>query len=298
MNIWEAYCDSGLYNVYFDLLVAKGFGREDAESLKNKYCVYLQRIKNTAFANELKGLKTIAEFKSKLVDIFENKWRDHINVRYEDVIPHYYKYLVFLDSMQALYDDYIDEGEKVRLLRNNSDNKLTVYETEYMVDGKLVALMNPQLLNILRDYIVNRGISPRRVSIVCQNFYDGILDMSSAEYADLVKKIWNPGRGIRKGGGRNKIGILYPDGLYAEFGTQDALREVISYYGFNDVYKKKFQIRGEDLLVKYVTVGKDKLYNEIGEGMYMLLSGNAKDRLNAARMINHLCGERLKIEMI
>ena len=41
MNIGEAYCKPGYYNVYFDILVIKGLKREDAEALKHQYTVYI-----------------------------------------------------------------------------------------------------------------------------------------------------------------------------------------------------------------------------------------------------------------
>ena len=43
MNIWEAYCKPAYYNVYFDVLEAKGMNRQEVETLKYQFNVYIQR---------------------------------------------------------------------------------------------------------------------------------------------------------------------------------------------------------------------------------------------------------------
>ena len=90
MNIWEAYCNHGYYNIYFDLLVAKGMDKEETEDLKGLYCAYLQRIKGTVFAQELQAIDDPDVFLEKLHDIFEVKWKD--NLKYKELPQHFYKY--------------------------------------------------------------------------------------------------------------------------------------------------------------------------------------------------------------
>lgn len=297
MNIWEAYCNHGYYNIYFNLLVAKGMKKESAENLKEQYFAYLQRIKTTKFAKDLKAINSREEFLNKLHDIFEVKWKDHINEKYKEIIPHFYNYLKFLDSMQALHGDFLCKEEKTRLINITIEDSLTEYETEYLVDGKLVALMNPSLLYTLREYIVERNISPSKVTIACKNFYGTTLDMSSEDYLRLINDLWTPSRRIKKGRGRNKIRISYHDGSNELYTTLEALKQIVLFYGFDEVSKTKLKIRDEYAVTKYVGYGKENVYEEMGDGIYINKLGNAKDRMNLARAINKIMGCKLNIEL-
>ena len=76
--------------------------------------------------------------------------------------------------------------------------------------------MNTNLLYTLREYIAERNIAPSKVTIACKNFYGTTLDMSSEDYLRFINDLWTPSHRIKKGGGRNKIRILYPDDTPAE----------------------------------------------------------------------------------
>lgn len=56
MNIWEAYCEPNHYAVYFDIVRRQLGNKKQAENLKSQFQVYLQRIKETAFAQELSAI--------------------------------------------------------------------------------------------------------------------------------------------------------------------------------------------------------------------------------------------------
>ena len=297
MNIWEAYCNHGFYNIYFDLLVAKGMEKESAENLKALYFAYLQRIKGTVFAQELQAIDDPDVFLEKLHDIFEVKWKD--NLKYKELPPHFYRYMKFLESMEALHNKYFNEAERERIeaKATNGVSALTEYEREYMKGGKLVALMNPGLLKTLHELIVEENLAPKKATLVCRNFYGNLLDMSPREYATLINDLWHPTRQIKKGGKHNKIVIAYPDGGLEPLTTLDALKKIVLFYGFEEVRKKKLLIRGTALLAKYVPVGQESVYEKIGESMYILNIGNTKDRMNVARTINKMMGGELKICM-
>ena len=299
MNIWKAYCNPDCYNIYFDLLKAKGMKAEETESLKEQFCVYLQRIKHTCFASELNRIETRKEFLEKLKDIFYVKWAGR--VMYQTMPYHYERYLHFLDTMQAFHNDFINDEEKRRLINPNFDipiAELTEYEKEYLVGDKLVALTNPQLLYILKEYIETRGMNPDRLTLVCKDFYEGHLpNMDSEDYAKLIAKLWSPARKVKKGGGRNKFQITFPDGCVEQYSILEGAMKVVNFYGFDEIYKFKPQIRGTALLVNYVIFGQEKDYKEIGKNQYIRYTGNYKDYLNVLRLINVHYGRQLKIEM-
>lgn len=298
MNIWEAYCKPGYYNIYFDLFVAKGMPREEVENMKQLFNAYKQRINESCFKQELKAINSPSEFLNRLKEIFEVKWKNHI--KYTEVAELFYGYLKFLDSMQALHNDFINNEERKRLCGVNCFNtgSLTCYETEYMVDGKLVALMNPTLLTMLRERINEDNLSTKRAPSICKNFYEGLIDMSIGEYAELINIFWDKTRRIKKGGKHNKIKITFPDGEEKELTTLCALTEIVNFYGFNAVLDKNLQIRNEKFLVKYVNVGKEKIYDSFGERMYINNQGDSKDRIHMARTINRMFGDKLQIELI
>lgn len=299
MNIWKSYCTPAFYNIYFDILVYKGMRREDAENLKGHYLAYLQRIKATRFAQDLKAIDKSEHFLEKLHEIFEIKWKDKL--KYKEMPLHFYKYLKFLESMQAVHNNYFNEEEKKRI-KGMADSlhaeELTEYETEYIVNGKLVALMNPGLLYILREYIGEGKVAPKKTALACSNYYGDLIDMTASDYAELINHLWWPTRKVKKGGKHNKIKITFPDGEEKELTTLCALTEIVNFYGFNAVLDKNLQIRKEKFLVKYVNVGKEKIYDSFGERMYINNQGDSKDRIHMARTINIMFGEKLQIELI
>lgn len=297
MNIWDAYCNPAYYNIYFDLLVAKGMKREDAERIKERYNAYVQRIKKTCFAQELKVIDNTDMFLSKLHDIFEIKWGKHL--KYKEIPLYFYNYLKFLDSMQALHNSFFNNEEKKRI-KAMADSELEVlseYETEYMKNGKLVALMNPGLLLILHELITEQRLSPPKASLVCLNFYKGLVDMSAAEYALLIQNLWSPSRRIKKGGKHNMIKLTYPDGCSELYGTLDALKKIVLFYGFDEVCKKKLLMRNELFVCKNIAIGRENIYDSIEQGLYINNKGDAKDRLNLARLINKMFGSKLSLDM-
>ena len=296
MNIWEAYCTPAYYNIYIDLLVAKGMKRESAEKIKILYSGCLQRIKESCFAKELKAISDKEAFLLKLQDIFEIKWKEHF--KHKEMFQHFYEYLKFLDSIQCLHNDFINEAEKKRLANFKVTDSLTNYELEYMIDGKLVALMNPTLLAMLYELITEKKLKPTIAALTCYNFYNGLINMSVKDYAKLINNLWHPSRRIRKGGRHNQIKIIYPDNTSECLTTLDALKKIVLFYGFNEVLKKKLPIRDESVVVKYVPVGKEGTYELIEDGKYILNIGNAMDRLKMANTINVMFGKKLDIELV
>jgi hypothetical protein len=299
MNIWEAYCKPEYYNIYFAFLKAKGIKAEEVETIKSHYTAYIQRIKNTSFASDLKKITSRVDFINKLKDIFFVKWADRI--LHKEMPDHYLRYIDFLDTIQALHNDYIDEDEKRRLIYPNFDIpiiELSPYEKEYMVDGKLVALANPQLIYILRRYIEYAAMNPDRLTLVCRNFYGDLLPkMESEDYQKLIKMLWSSSRQVRRGGGRNKIKITYPDGHTAQLGISEAILQVIEFYGFDEICKFKPQMRGNDFLVKRIPYGQENNYREIHNDYYVRVDGNYKDNLNMLRLINIHYGRKLVIDL-
>lgn len=300
MNIWESYCKADYYNFYFNTLVAKGLSREKAEALKIQYGHYLQRLKGTIFAKELKECATPTEFKEKLHDIFFNKWQN--NLKYKEMPFHYEAYLSFLDSIQALHNDFINEEEKNRLISKDFDipiEQLSIYETEYMRDGKLVALMNPQLLSILKEYIENEKLKPRKACMICESFYGDLLpNMEIKDYAALIHNLWGNSHKVKPGGKKSKMKIIYQDGHEEIYTTTDGMKAFIRFYGAEEVRKLKHVVRGVDFIVKMIPYGKEDKYEKVEENAFVCISNNTQDRLKLLRIINAQLGKKLKVEQV
>ena len=300
MNIWEAYCKPAYYNVYFNVLVAKGMSRDEAEKLKYQFGVYLQRLKGGCFAAELKKCTSPESFRKILTDIFSVRWKDRL--KFTEMPMIFDDYLFFLDSMQALHNDYISSEEKQRLIDPYMDYpiaKLTAYEEKYMINGKLVALMNPMLLSILKDFIETERLALKRASSVCQTFYGELLpNMESEDFANLIASTWNVSRVVKKGGKRRQFKIVYPSGEEQLLSTTDAMKRVVEFYGFDVCMNLKVLVRNTPFLSKRIPYGLEKSYEEIEEGKYINIIGNTKDRQKAVATINVLLGKKLKIELV
>lgn len=300
MNIWEAYCKPAYYNVYFNVLVAKGMSRDEAEKLKYQFGAYLQRLKGGCFAAELKKCTSPEDFRKILTDIFTVRWKDRL--KFTEMPMIFDDYLFFLDSMQALHNDYISPEEKQRLIDPYMDYpiaKLTAYEEKYMINGKLVALMNPMLLSILKDFIETERLAPKRASSVCQTFYGELLpNMDSEDFANLIASTWNDSRVVKKGGKHRQFKIVYPSGEEQLLSTFEAMKRVVEFYGFDVCMNLKVLVRNTPFLVKRLPYGLEKSYEEIEEGKYINIIGNTKDRQKAVATINVLLGKKLKIELV
>ena len=300
MNIWDAYCNPAYYNIYFDTLTAKGMSREKSEKLKYQYCNYLLRIKQTRFGKELRSCASKEEFLGLIKEIFEDYWKDKI--KYEEMPARFISYLTFLDSIQALHNDYISEAEKQRLIDPDPVipiERLTTYETDYLVNGKLVALMSPQLLSILKDFIEDEKTPPHKASVICQTYYGDLLpNMGVKDYTALIRYLWDSSHKVKKGGKHNMLKITFPNTEEATCTTLEGLKRIISFYGIEEVMKQKCFIRDEPLIVKYVQMGKESVYDSIDGTYYINILGNTKDRMNIIRRINMHFGNKLKVELV
>ena len=273
--------------------------REKSQKLQDKYFNYLTRLKET-FANRLKECTTVEEFETALHNIFEVKWEGYI--KYPEMINYYFDYLIFLESIQALHNDYINNQEKRRLVGDEPDIpilQLTKYETNYMRNGKLVALMNPHLLVFLKEFIEKDRIKPEKAVGMCKNFYGDLLpEMTTKDYSNLLKYWWSPAKEVRKAGKKNKIKIIFSNGEEQILTFSEAMTKVVLFYGPEQIKKSKVAIGDHDLVMSWIPMGKEQLYDNIGNGYYLYNTGNSRNRLNTMRMINMRFGNKLKIEMV
>lgn len=300
MNIWEAYCESNHYSVYFDIVRRQLGNKKQAENLKSQFQVYLQRIKETAFAQELSAINDRLEFKNKLEDIFTNSWAGHI--KYKEMPYYFIKYLDFLTSREVIYNDFININEKQQIInlgREVLDGILTPYETECMKDGKLFALMNPHLLYHLRTSIIDNRVNPTVVAQICVNFYEDLLPkMTLEDYQNLVKKIWHYGGRVRAAGRNNYLQITFPDQSIQILSVSDGLKKIIEYYTFDRVRMLGIVVRERKLLLNYTPIADRDLYEEFGKNQFIEKTGNAKDKYNIATSINCQLGGQLQIELV
>lgn len=300
MNIWSAYCNKDYYNIYFDILVAKGMSRKDVETIKLHYRQYIQRIKESPVRKELEECTNTEQFSKCIHELFEETWADYL--KYKDIVQHFYSYIPFLDSMQALHNDFINDDERKRLVGDDIEipiHELTPYEKNYMVGGKLIALMNPQLLSFLKEFIEQDGQQPQRSAGLCVNFYGDLLpQMKISDYVNLIKYLWPIARKVKKGGKQNKMRILFPDGTSKQLATFDAIKEVVLFYGEENIRQKKLKIRQEFFIVKYIPYGKESIYEEISSGYFLLKNGGFQDRLNICNTINAMFDRKLTIEIV
>ena len=76
------------------------------------------------------------------------------------------------------------------------------------------------------------------------------------------------------------------------------MTKVVLFYGPEQIKKSKVAIGDHDLVMSWIPMGKEQLYDNIGNGYYLYNTGNSRNRLNTMRMINMRFGNKLKIEMV
>lgn len=310
MKIWEAYTSPDYYHIYFDILVAKGFKKSEAIEHKEHFRYYINaRIKKAPFINKrLESCTTKQEIIEVFDDLFNNLWRDHF--KYPEVQKHFYLYLDFLDSVQALLGKFFNEEEKNRLIGTKQDmplKELTKYENEFLVNGKLVALMNPHLLYYLKSFVEDRNYSSKLAAKICCNFYGDLLpNMEISDYAKLIDFLWprkaknsegKYSKTVRKGKMKKKIMITYPDGHSETFLQREGFIEFVKFYDFKLVLKKNLKIEGEKLLLTRIGELEQK-YQKVGEAMYIYIRGGLRERDGIMRTLNAMMGRKLKYNFI
>ena len=76
------------------------------------------------------------------------------------------------------------------------------------------------------------------------------------------------------------------------------MKDIVLYYGEENIRQKKLKIRQDDLIVKHIPFGKENQYEEISCGYYLNSNGNTKDRQNVCNTINALFGKKLTFELV
>lgn len=310
MRIWEAYTSPDYYQIYFDILVALGNSRSTIENDKDHFRYYINsRIKDAPLVRRsLESCTTKQEIIEVFDDLFNNTWKDHF--KYPEIQKHFYIYLDFLDSIQALHGDFFNEEEKKRLIGTKQDfplKILTKYENGFIVNGKLVALMNPHLLYYLKGYVEERNYSSIQAAKICQNFYGDLLpNMELSDYSKLISYLWpkktkdNKGKyrkSARKGKIQKKLKIIYPDGGSEIIPQREGFIKFIEYYDFKAVLKKNLKIMGEQLLLTHI--GElEQNYQKVDDGIYIYIRGGQKERAGVMKIINAMMGRKLKFEFV
>ena len=222
-------------------------------------------------------------------------------MEYKEMPFHFLAFLDFLDSIQVIYSDFINDEEKSRLLnfkQISEEKKLSRYELEYMRDNKLLAIMNPNLLHILKHEIEERKIKPSVGGVICKDYYGELLpEMSVLDYSKLVKKIWNTNKKPRGNKKTNFFMITFPDGESKKLSITEAVFKLVSHYSFERIYKLNLQLRKHPFLLNHVPFADKNRYRELNDGRYVNVTGNFKDFYGLLRAVNLMLGNELKIEM-
>ena len=302
MKLWDSFCDAGLRKQYRNLLIAQGLTKEQAETIYEKFSHYIAKIKKAPIIRKgFESCKSKTEFCDHIQNLFQETWCDYIPESYKDIPSHFYHFLDYLDAVQAIKNDFISEEEKLRLIPSEFEfplSKLTSYEECCLKNGKLVALLNPILLNLIRSSFDKGQLNLANASLDCQVYYGDLLpEMTSSDYTKLINDIWNKSKEMKKGGGHNKFKITLPDGSIQTLTTTEALKLIIGFYGFEEIRSRHLLIRDRYFLVSSPPLDAKKLYECIGDNQYMNIDGATKDRARIARTINLLFGERLVIEL-
>ena len=109
MNIWNAFCESKYYNLYFNILVKKFGDAAKVAKLKYQYQNYLTRIKDAPFlVNNLKSSNSPEEFEKVLSDIFDVKWANHI--QYKEIPFHFKSFLYLFIGNSQLLDTAVERA--------------------------------------------------------------------------------------------------------------------------------------------------------------------------------------------
>ena len=196
----------------------------------------------------------------------------------------------------------INDVERKRLVDDDIEipiAELSHYETDYMINGKLIALMNPHLLSFLKEFIEKDRTQPRKAAGLCINFYGTLLPaMKISDYVTLITYLWPYSRKVKSGGKKNKMKVSFPDGTSEVYTIFEGLKAIVLFYGEENVRQKKLKIRQDDFIVTHLPYGKENVYEEISSGYYMNVNGNTKDRMNICNTINAMFGRKITFGLI
>lgn len=302
VTIWRILTDSKWRSGYRRILNAQGYTVRATEEILQRMTMYVIRLKDSPFAIGLKRTNDLQQFKDKLDEIFNVKWKGYIQSNYADMYGHFMAYLGNIEVLEATHGEFYNEEEKSRLIKGEKGEatELTNYEQNYIRDGKLKALMNPYLLYSIKRRIDNGTMTITEASRFCYSYYMKFLpDMNTNDYSALIKEIWFSDASIKSGSCAKRLSITFPDGSVEKTKGVEAIKQTVKFYGADSAYAKKLKIAGHILLAKRGIHNEERSkYEDLNEHYIVFKQGKFKDVYNVINALNCMLGKKLKIEIV
>lgn len=299
MTIWGAYNNSDWLNGFKLVLKAEGLSTTLANRYMLQFTHYVNRINSGTYWNRVVSLTSYEDMARQIDLIFNVEWKDQRDPKYQHVPGLMIKYLTYLDTAQAFYNEYFTDEFKMRL--ENPVSKLTElseYELNYIKDGKLTILINPNLIVLLRKYIDDGSIKVKNASMLCKMFYGELLpEMTESDYQALIEQKWKSHGAKRAQGRRDLFKLTYKDGHVEEMGQKDCLVYLVETIGPEAIMKKRLQHNGEDIIAKRSPIGQESLFSQLNSGFYLNLKGNSKAKLKTANLLSMMFNLGIKITL-
>lgn len=302
ITIWEILYNGSWRSGYRRILNAKGLSAKEVEKILYQMGVYINRLRLT-FAPELERINDLQQFKDKIDEIFTIKWKNYVKDSYIGMYEHFVAYLNIIDTLEAIHGDFFSNKGKERLINGEKieAEELGRYEVPYIEDDKLKVLMNPFLLYSIKRRMDSKNMSLTEASSFCYSYYMHFLpEMKTKDYSKLLKQIWNYGGRAKSGSKSKRFTITFKDGKQEKLQGVEALKRIIDYFGIKQVFNRKLQVAGHPLLIKkglYVSPDEDARYEDYDNVFKVFNQSKFKDLYNIINTMNHLFGNKLKVEI-
>ena len=101
MEVWKAYCDLRMRNLYrHKWLSVGGMTATETAEVMRKFKVYINRLNGTSLRLRVERAQTIDELTDILAGIFDNEWVGHIKSNYKEMPTYFQDYGKFLRFVQ------------------------------------------------------------------------------------------------------------------------------------------------------------------------------------------------------
>jgi hypothetical protein len=290
ISLWEILCENPWRGGYRRILLAKGYKTKEIADIFERFSIIINWLKNPAY-KRLQEIDSKEEFKIDLKKIFDGFKEG----QYKDMLEHFLGYIDIIDTLEAIHGEFytVEEREKICKTIDPSAKELTHYETDFLEDGKLTALMYPPLLYLIGLKIRRKEIKMSQAKMICYLYYKDLLPaMTSNDASKLVDKIWDANGRIIIGSKNKRLVITFPDGTQTVTKGMDAVREAIKFYGPDAIFKRKVTtgIKGKGnlliLVAKNMVIPQQDKYVDY-DNKYLILK-TVGDYRNLLKLLNFI----------
>ena len=239
------------------------------------------------------GCKTEMEVSDKLHEIFDVKWKNHI--QYNETPAHFYLYLDYLHM--AMAKNPLIEIEGLDPDPEFPGETPTRFESPYIHEKKLKLIANPEVIRRLKKTYRNSGIEGCLEE--CKDIYGRLnLKMSDRAWKALVEESLVTSKPRNDKAIVRYIKITFPGGESEVFQGNAAFEKVVGIIGVGPLRNSAVRHRGQKILTTTFPQKYKLYFKSFCDGYFINLLGSPLEKYKTLLVLNSIFRLGLGIELV